>query len=108
MCSEPITFQPQCLAINFHADRYVNSSYYPEFATTSASTFRYIVNYKSNDTDAHGIITMDVEAKRCTQAHCRNSVSLRGFCGFESGCSYGRLSLRMLHEGFSLALLAFL
>lgn len=65
VCSEPVNLPPQCLSVNFHADRLINSSYYPEFDAASSSTFRYIVNYKTNDTAAQGIITMDVEAKRC-------------------------------------------
>ncbi len=68
LCSEPVNLPPQCLTVNFHADRYVNSSYYPEFATASSSTFRYIVNYRGNDSAAQGIITMDLEAKRCALA----------------------------------------
>lgn len=67
VCSEFVTVRTECLSVNFRADRYVNSSYYSEFDTLAGATFRYIVNYKTNDTAAQGIITMDLEAKRCDQ-----------------------------------------
>lgn len=91
LCSEPVTVRAECLSVSFQANRYVNSSYYPEFNTLTSSTFRYIVNYKTNDTAAQGTMTMDLEAKRCDQHASPDMVFMFGmqetFIGQHSTCT---------------------
>ncbi len=70
VCTEAVSLPVHCLNVNFLTERPVNGSFYPEFSTNTASTFRYVVNYKGDDPLAQAeqfnraFVTMDLEASR--------------------------------------------
>lgn len=49
LCTAPITLPPECVRVQFGAQRAIKSSYWPAFNAYTASNFRYILNHLDNE-----------------------------------------------------------
>ena len=75
-CTAPITLPPECLRVQFGANRAIKSSYWPAFNSYTASNFRYVLNHLDNEPlyantekgtlDAQ--VSIDVEANRAADS----------------------------------------
>jgi hypothetical protein len=93
VCSDPVSIPPQCLHVSFLTDRPVSASFYPDFSTTVASTFRFVVNYKGDQHTSNGFVTLNLESARSVSAASNGWICTRAchqYTGTHHASHFGR------------------